>query len=434
MLVAFYLDNNAISNIDLRYPEKGNPGCGGTEFLFVALPYYLDKYQKEICTPIILANNIGHLPKHIHSVQVSDKFDAVKQAKKLECDFFIYRPRRNVELDFLCLVKKLNVPVIAWSHVTPMESHLRYMTNVNQVKAIVCVEHEQYDRVQDSPAHEKLTYIVNGFDLAGYQLDKKPDKEPGLVVYLGALVPQKGFHLLAKAWPKVLQKCSNAKLKVIGSGALYNEHAKLGPWGVAEEKYEINQIIPYLSDEQGRMHPSVQFMGRLGVEKKDLLYKAMVGVPNPSGHTENCPGSALEFQACETAVVSGSYYGLLDTVVHGETGLLGKTEDELVDNICHLVHNSEVAVKLGKQGPAFIYRRYNYEVITTDWIDLFQRLASSGRPRRLLFKENYLENYKWLVWINRYFQVVIGKFMFWPTLKEIRNFYNNILKAKNNGG
>lgn len=421
MKVAFYLENSGISKIDLRNPEAGNPGCGGTEFLFVTLPYYLNKFHRVNCTPIILANNIECLPSGVAAIQVNNKFEAAKQAKELECDFLIYRPRRRLELDFLNLIEQLKVDAIAWAHVTPVESHLRYMAKMKYLKAIVCVEHEQYDRVQDSPAYQKLTYIVNGFDLDGYQLDDIPDKEPGLVVYLGALVPQKGFHLLAKVWSKVVSKCPNAKLKVIGSGALYDENAKLGPWGIAEESYEKNYIIPYLSNHAGEIYPSVEFMGKLGIEKKALLYKALIGVPNPTGHTENCPGSALEFSACKTAVVSGAYYGLLDTVVHGDTGLLGKTEGELIDNICHLINNEEIAIELGEGGLSFIRCRYDYEVVTDEWIGLFRRLSLIGHPIRKTFKKNFLENFKWLVCVNRQFQITFGKWVFWPTLKEIRN-------------
>ena len=41
MKVAFYLENKDIQNVDFSHPELGNPGCGGTQFLFAATPYYL---------------------------------------------------------------------------------------------------------------------------------------------------------------------------------------------------------------------------------------------------------------------------------------------------------------------------------------------------------------------------------------------------------
>ena len=41
------------------------------------------------------------------------------------------------------------------------------MQNTRYLKKLVCVEHEQYDAIQDTAiaAQKRLTYIVNGFDL-----------------------------------------------------------------------------------------------------------------------------------------------------------------------------------------------------------------------------------------------------------------------------
>ena len=48
------------------------------------------------------------------------------------------------------------------------------------------------------------------------------------VVYLGGLNKYKGFHVLAKAWKKVLAEVSDAKLIVLGSGKLYNRETSMG--------------------------------------------------------------------------------------------------------------------------------------------------------------------------------------------------------------
>ena len=61
------------------------------------------------------------------------------------------------------------------------------------LRKLVCVEHEQYDQVQDTllAVRGKLTFIVNGFDSAHYPLKHPPKKDENLVVYLGALVPRR---------------------------------------------------------------------------------------------------------------------------------------------------------------------------------------------------------------------------------------------------
>ena len=420
MKAAFYLENRDIPNVDLSRPELGNPGCGGTEFLFAALPHYLAKLRGETCTPLILANHTDALPGSVEALQVEDVFEAARCAKQQRCDFFVYRPRRLGEMAVLDLLDELQLPGVGWAHVTPAAPHLRRMAKSSALKALVCVEHEQYDLVQDTPIARKLTYIVNGFDVDGFRLEDVPEKQPGLVVYVGALVPQKGFHLLAKVWPRVLQRCPHARLTVIGTGALYDETAQLGPWSIAERSYEENHIIPHLSGSDGQPHPSVSFAGKLGLEKKTILHGAMVGVPNPTGRTENCPGSALELEASGTAIVSGAYFGLLDTVKDGVTGLLGRGEDQLVSNICTVLENPGLARRLGENGVAFIRDRYDFAKVTAEWIRLFDRLATGLGPERIPFKRNFLKHSKLAIALNRPVQIALGRFLTWPSVVEIK--------------
>lgn len=420
MKIGFYLENRYIQDVDLSRPDKGNPGCGGTEYLFAALPYYLAKLRGETCTVVLLANHTGLLPENVEPTQVGDVYDAARQAKRQGCDFFVYRPKRREETDVLDLIVELGLPTIGWAHITPTSPYLRRMARTDLFRALICVEHEQYDQIQDTPVCGKATYIVNGIDVDGFRVANPPKKEPGLVVYLGALVPQKGFHLLARAWPRVLQRHPEARLTVIGTGALYKPDAQLGPWGVAECQYEEKQIIPYLAGADGQPHPSVFFAGKLGQEKKDLLYRAMVGIVNPTGQTENCPGSSLEYQACGTAVVSGAYYGLLDTVLHGTTGLLGRTEDDLVHNICALLKDEDRARRLGENGVEFVRKRYDFAQVTPQWLTLFDRLAAGRPPERIPFKRNLNRHYKLFIMLNRPLQRVFGRFMHWPSVVEMK--------------
>jgi glycosyltransferase involved in cell wall biosynthesis len=419
-MIAFYLENSTIPDVDFRNMEGGNPGCGGTEYLFVALPYYLLKYYGEIYELVIFANVVDHLPKHIKTLQVSNIYEALKKAKEVGCDLFVYRPKWKEKEDVLNLITDLKIPTIGWAHITPTAPVLRSIARNIFFKALVCVEHEQYDFIQDSPVCQKLTYIVNGFDVDGFRLPSPPKKDPKQVVYIGALTIQKGFHLLAKAWPKVLEQVPDAKLTVIGTGKLYNKFAELGRLGIAEKDYEDKHIIPFLCDEQLNVHPSVRFAGKLGHEKKELLHRALIGVANPSGETENCPGSALEIQACSTPVVSVARFGMLDTVSHGITGLLHNSHKELASSLIYLLRNTDRAYDLGKNGPQFIRERYNWNRITTMWIKLFEDLYGDKNIDRIPFKKNLLKHYKFLKMINLPLQQLLGSFIFWPSVSELQ--------------
>ncbi|MFP4386787.1 MAG: glycosyltransferase family 4 protein [Alphaproteobacteria bacterium] len=432
MKIAFYLENKNIPNVDFTAPEAGNPGCGGTEYLFAATPYYIQKHLKYQISTILLANNVAHLPDNCKAHQVDDLYHAATKAKELGIDLFIYRPRRDTDSDFLSLIENIALPTIAWAHITPKPNHLRAMAKNKYLKALVCVEHEQYDQIQDTilSAYAKATFIVNGFDVNSFRLKTPPQKQNNLVVYLGALVPQKGFHLLARTWPQILKRVPDAKLTVIGTGQLYDHAAKLGPWGIADSRYEQEYLMPYLGDEQNRPHPSVTFSGRLGEEKKEILHSALIGVPNPTGQTENCPGSALEFQACGTAVVSGAYWGMLDTIADGYSGYLGKTDKDLEDNIVKLLKNPQQAIELGKNGVTFVSEKYRWESVIKEWENLFKYIQNNQTIPRKPFKKNWLKHYKWMIIANTAPQRLIGKYIYWPSTQEIKLFILKSLKKR----
>jgi glycosyltransferase involved in cell wall biosynthesis len=426
MKVAFYLENGAIRNVDFTQPWLGNPGCGGTEYLFSSLPYYINMEAGDKVESILFANSTDHMPPDVQVVQSQDCYEAARMAKKMGCAIFVYRPKRQSEMDMLDLLVSLDLPTVLWIHVVPTSAYIRKIAACPAIRAFVCVEQEQHDTLYDTPLLGKLTYIVNGFDLDGFRKDLDPTvpKDPNMVVHIGTMVPQKNFHLVAQAWPKILSRHPAARLVVIGSGSVYGAGGTLGPWGIADVEYEKRYMIPYLAGPDGHPHPSVKFVGKMGLEKKALIARAIVGIPNPTGDNENCPGTNIEMSACGTAVVSGARYGSLDTVVSGSTGLLGNGQEDLIDNVVFLLKNPDVAQQYGENGISFICRRYNYNSVIKEWENLFQRVLRGEAPIQKQPKRNYFKHQKFARIINRHFQNAIGQIITWPTLNEVKEeFY-----------
>ena len=429
MKVAFYLENGAIPDVDLSQPSLGNPGCGGTEYMFAAIPFYLAAAEEKTgCRPFILANHVDRLPGNVANRPATNVLEAARLAKEEGCDVFVYRPRRHLEAELLALIDRLGLPTVARFSITPTGPYLRALAKSSSIKAVVCVGREQHDLAWDTPVWPKLTCITNSFDLDGFRLANPPAREPGLVVYLGALVPQKGFHLLARAWPRILRRHPTARLAVIGSGKLYGGSTSLGPWGVAAPEYET-EFAPHLAGTDGQPHPSVSFLGKLGLEKKEWLHRARVGVPNPSGETETFCISAVEFQACGTAVVSAARYGLLDTARHGRTGLLGRTENDLVENICSLLENPARAKALGRNGVEFVRECFSVDAMTDAWRDLFDRLACGASQRTFFLKRNLHRHTKALILVNRILQMTLGRVVSWPSVVDMKSRIAEKLRA-----
>lgn len=385
--VGLYLQNKKYTNVDLRFPEKGNPGIGGTEFTKLATAYYLDKFHSDRIEILLFSNITNMLPLSLKTYQAVDILDAAKKSESQGCDIFVFTSKLNHETyDKLC---KLNIKMIARSTNTPGAEGLNKIATCPQIKAHVCTGHEQLDVLRDHRVFMKSKRIFDLFNIENYAPQNNVNKENNTVVFLGNIIPAKGFHHLARIWPSILKKRPDAKLIVIGSGKLYDRNSNLGRWGVAEESYEANYIRPFLSDENGNIMKSVRFAGLLGVEKIPILQNADVGVINPSGITEVFPASALDIQACGTPVVSVAKWGLLDTVVHQKTGLLGKNDKELEQNIIYLLNNPTVAKELGANGINFVKDNFSPQLIAKQWLDLFIDIYNDRVIQPQSIKSNY---------------------------------------------
>jgi len=251
---------------------------------------------------------------------------------------------------------------------------MNIVASCTNISRLVCVGREELDLLRDHPVIYKTTCIFNGIHPSTYAPDHHIVKTGTTVVYMGSLVREKGFHILAKVWHQVKARAPSARLVVIGSGQVYNERAKLGRWGVAEEDYE-REFRPFLSDEEGNPDASVEFLGRLGAEKISILQQADIGVVNPNRNphigTETFCLSAVEFEACGVPVVSAAEDGLLDTVVHGQTGLLIHNERSLSKYIVLLLEDRGLREQYGRNAMEFVQSEFDYKKICPQWQSLF---------------------------------------------------------------
>jgi len=426
MKIAFYVPNQHLKKINFSTPEDGNPGTGAAEYLHVALPYFIsdDKYIASI-----IAHNVKNMPGSIESIKCESITEAAQIAKNNEVDIFVFRPRIHEESNILDLIETLKLPSIGRAALTPSAVHQRKMAKTSYFKALVAVGSQQYESMIDSPVAFKLTYINNGISPNACIKFSNIKKNKKLVTYMGAIVPQKGLHVLARVWPEVLKQHPDAELRVIGSSTIYNENLKVGSLGIADEAYENEYLIPYLCDKNGKLHKSVTFLGALGSDKFKHISEALIGIANPTGQTETCCVSAVEMSACSTAVVTGSYYALLETVQNNITGLHGRGDRKLRDNICKLLSNPELAIKLGSNGKALAKSNYDFNIVSVKWKKLFSNVKSGlkiHKPRHN-FKYFYYHR-KWLRFLNYLPAKIFNKFIFWPSTHELEVLILKIYK------
>jgi glycosyltransferase involved in cell wall biosynthesis len=416
-----------VSDTDISNPEAGNPGIGGTQFLTVCLPYYFNKHVGDSVEPVIYANVPQHLPESVQSSKSSTASDALKQAAADGIRFFIWRPTENAEgQDFVAEIDNHDVDIICWMHNLTSAGWLHHLDSIENVAAFVFVGREQLDLIRDCRVFNSSTYIFNGFDTRRYR-PEIVHTDDQTVTYLGSLIPSKGFHILAELWPEIVHRVPGAHLRVIGTGNLYDREKVMGQWNIADESYE-QQFRPPLSNVNGRPRDSVSFEGLVSSDRKiELLQDAAVGIVNPSGRTANCPGSALEFQAAGTPVVSVAHRGLLDVVQHNNTGLLGKDRSEIREHIITLLRDEQQRAVMGQAGIEFVESRFNYQDICEQWLTLFGRLTDGESPMQPEVINKY-HNYKYVREVSRLVRRNVSGGYRVPCMRRAKELVSSVIR------
>ena len=356
--VYFHVEFNSAVEINFEALPNGNPGIGGTQYATLNLAIELSKLSN-FEVGIVAAVNLN-VPNSLNFKRVNGLIEAIQFVEQINA-ILVFRPTINLDK---ALVQKLfssNADLIAWAHVSPSQKTLRILGRARSVKKVVALGGRQYMTWIDNPVARKAIIIKNGQYLPESHRFKY--SEPKYVTYLGSIVPQKGFHLLAKIWPEVHKQNPDLRLKVIGSGSLYDPNAQLGKFGIADEQYE-NLFLSYLGDSLS----SVDFLGKIGAEEKNLIVSnSYIGIANPSGNTENCPASVLDFEAFSVPVLSVYKFGLIDTVIHMKTGMLVKNYSEIPNALNIFMKDPNFRNKLASECREFLNKEFNFEIISRKW-------------------------------------------------------------------
>ena len=166
--------------------------------------------------------------------------------------------------------------------------------------------------------HIEMNYL--GVELDAYEPGRRA--EHPMLLYLGRLKRYKRIELLLD----VLEQIPEATLEMAGEGdhreAIEHEIARRG------------------------LAPRVLMHGHVSEEKKlELLQRAWANMTASSA--EGWCLTVMEAAACETPSVAMAVGGLPESIADGETGLLARTPEELVEKTRLLVQDAELRERLG---------------------------------------------------------------------------------------
>lgn len=416
MNVAFYYTNKRTAGKDVRNVLEGNPGIGGTYYAMLLLAKLLTGKEDAIKV-YLFAEYTNLLPDGLNIVHVPTIETLPKAIADNDIDILVVNKigADTLNKKFFNQIRAANVDIIVWCHCFVNNKGLNILAEEPLVKKIIAVSKTQMLTWYDHDIYKKATYIYNICDF------KNPSKVHSVkknndVVYVGAINGIKGVHYLTQAWNYVLKKYPKSHLYIIGSGRLYNSNTVMGSFGIAEKFYEQKLLRPILKD--GKIIPSVHFLGIMGMEKWNVLNRCKVGVVN-AGSWETFGYTMVEMQLAGLLVASLNSPGLLDTM-YPNNGILYDNPKKLANSIIKLL---EVENHDYEPGISYILNNFSRDIILKKWINLLQ-----NNQEKIDFK--VVENFKYLraVKVNHYIRTHL-KFM--PSIIFYRDWYLFIKKSLN---
>lgn len=416
--VTIYLGDLDGSPINANYLTEGNPGVGGTQFCMLQLANYL-RLQKGFNIQLISVRT--YYMDSVKCHYVHNNSEVCNVAKQIRTDILILSQFNDKAFEKDLARQKIKI--IIWSHNYVLSDFCEFIKSAEPVKANVFVSKQHYDRYIDDDVIYKSTFIHNMY--FDNTIDVLRENDSRTVVYMGAIIPGKGFAELCSIWPGIIKAVPDAKLLVLGNGKLYGEK-KLGKYGIAAEDYE-NKFVKYIIDDNGEIIPSVHFLGVIGKGKTEIFRKSCVGVVNPSGRTETFGMGIVEMAEGLLPVVTIGKNGHFDTIINGETGILANTLIGIQNAIIKLLTNPELNEKLGINAKSRI-KMFNPEIIGPKWIKLLSNIYNDCYNFEYIKpNDHYLNNYKFIRIFLRFIRCNLG-FRFIPSLIKIETYLYSKLK------
>jgi glycosyltransferase involved in cell wall biosynthesis len=227
---------------------------------------------------------------------------------------------------------------------------------------IVCVSHAQKDKLvsEGAPEH-KMTVVHNGVDFSIFSPSRPEEHNPHRLVFAGALVPDKGLHLLISAFIELKSKYPQLELEVFGSSSLWSRSDYL----------DIAQLSSQV--------PGLTFHGKKTQrEIADGFRRSGICVV-PSIWFDPYPLISLEAQACGTPVVAFKMGGLPEGIAHNETGVVVDqvSQQALTGALNNLLYNPIILAQMSSNASAYAALNFRWELVIEKIVALSEKSTGS---------------------------------------------------------
>ncbi|MFB9217861.1 glycosyltransferase [Vibrio sinaloensis] len=206
---------------------------------------------------------------------------------------------------------------------------------------------------------ENVFKVYNGLDLACFPFHPYTQREP-LILAVGRLVEKKGFKDLIAACRILLDRGTQVRCEIIGSGEL---------------KHELQQLI-----EGYQVQDQVTLLGPMPQQqvKQKLTQAAMFVAPCVVGHDNNkdgLPTVLVESMALGTPCISTDVTGIPEVLDHLATGLMTSQHDpeQLANNIQCLLEDQQLSKEIALNARRHIENHFDIHANTLVLRHLFEQ-------------------------------------------------------------
>lgn len=177
----------------------------------------------------------------------------------------------------------------------------------------------------------------------------KPNYKSEYFVFIGRFTETKNPFNLIKAFSKVVEKYSEAKLIMAGDGEL---------------KLEVIELIKSLN-----LFDNIILPGWISKDEQKRFYEQSFcyvqhSMVSSTGDREGTPVSILEASAAGLPIISTLHAGIPDVIIQNKTGFLVKENDvDMMANfMLQLYENRELAKKMGQFGKEIVNENFSLQI------------------------------------------------------------------------
>lgn len=206
---------------------------------------------------------------------------------------------------------------------------------------------------------QRVSILPNAVDVQMYYDAPPPVAlRPPVVLFIGQLVPRKGYDLLARAMPVVLNSVPDARF-------VFVSHNRSG-------EAELRRIAA-----SGDVANRLEIAGRVSEAEKIRLLRQAAAVAVPSRY-EGFGIPLIEALAAGTPVVTTDVVAGNEIIDHERTGLLVPYGDvaALAMALTRLLNDRALGERLAAAGRAEVFARYSAERLAMHLETLYERLIA----------------------------------------------------------